>query len=109
MRKKHTTKAKTVFNLPLSYFLAYTVLAVFLSYQLVLTLYQVGKGISYQAKLAKLNQEYLTLSKEKTDLAVTNATKLNLAQALSKAKTDGFTKLQAVALTSSDFKVALLP
>ena len=109
MRKRQTTKTKTVFNLPLSYFLVYAVLTVFLGYQLVLTLYQVGKGISYQAKLAKLNQEYLALSKEKTDLAVKNATKLNLAQALSKAKADGFRKLQAVALASSDSKVALLP
>ena len=96
-------------GLSTGYLLSYLAVAVFLTYQLTLTLYQVGKGISYQAKLAQLNHRYQTLAQEKTDLAFSAGQALNLTQAKAKAQMAGFVKLTGVALTKTQTTVALLP
>ncbi len=91
------------------YSLIYLSLAFVIAFQLAVTLYQVGKSISYQAQLIQLNKDYQTLSRKKTDLTTQTSNKLNLTQAHKLAKAEGFVKLKAVAYTSDDQKVALLP
>jgi len=90
-------------------YLFYGILVVFLVSQLMITLYQVGKSITYQAKLAQLNHKYQILSKEKTDLSVSYSQKLNLRLATARAKELGYVKLKATALNQEKEKVALLP
>ena len=101
--RKPTQKTSKVYSL------IYLSLAFVVAFQLAVTLYQVGKSISYQAQLVQLNKDYQTLSRKKTDLTTQATSKTNLTQAYKLAESEGFIKLSAVAYTPSDQKVALLP
>jgi len=103
MIKKITNKRKI--STLTSYYL---LLGLLLGWQLGLTLYQIGSSIGYRAQLARLNQQYQTLSQEKAKLNLSSSQKVSLETVENKAKANGFIKIKHVARIGLDQHLAAL-